>query len=99
MSEPKHSVDLIRVAQGILRSPGLAPTLRRAAQLRDTALSFQTAALAALNLPTAADLATIGGRLRQVSQRLEVLEDALDRVDRNVTRLQPGVPAGGSERG
>jgi hypothetical protein len=81
-------MDLMKIAQSVLRSPGLAPAVQRGMELRDAALSLQTAVLGALNLPTASDLATVAGRLRQLSQRLESLEDTVDRVDRNVTRIQ-----------
>lgn len=47
----------------------------------------QEAALGALNLPSASDLERLTRRLRAVSQRLEGIEDGLDRLEQ---RIQTG---------
>jgi predicted nucleic acid-binding Zn-ribbon protein len=41
----------------------------------------QTVAMGALNLPSAADIERLTRRLRSVSQRLEGLEDGVERLD------------------
>ncbi len=43
--------------------------------------------MSALNLPSAADLERLTRRLRSVSQRLEGIEDGVDRVDERLTTL------------
>ena len=42
--------------------------------------------MGALNLPSAADIERVTRRLRSVSQRLEGIEDAIDRLDERVAR-------------
>jgi chromosome segregation ATPase len=51
----------------------------------------QEVALSALNLPSASDLERLTRRLRSVSQRLEAIEDVLDRMERRVEELD-GTP-------
>jgi hypothetical protein len=46
--------------------------------------------MGALNLPSAADLERLTRRLRSVSQRLEGIEDGLDRIDDRVRSLGQG---------
>ena len=40
--------------------------------------------MGALNIPSAADIERLTRRLRSVAQRLEGIEDALDRLDRRL---------------
>lgn len=80
-------VDAIKAAHAIVRHPAVRSVVERGFEARDQALRAQTALLAALNLPTAEELATVAARLRSLSQRLESLEDAVERVDQNVHRL------------
>ena len=49
--------------------------------------------MGALNLPSAADIERVTRRLRSLSQRLEGIEDAIDRLDERVA------DAGGSSSG
>jgi predicted nucleic acid-binding Zn-ribbon protein len=51
---------------------------------RERAMRAQEAALGALNLPSASDLERLTRRLRSVSQRLEGIEDGLDRVEQRI---------------
>src|SRR5215207_2683288 len=51
---------------------------------RQRAVSAQETAMSALNLPSAADLERLTRRLRSVSQRLEGIEDGVDRLDRRL---------------
>jgi len=83
------SIDSIKVFHGLVRNPVFAAVVKRGLRVRDTALQAQESLLGLLNLPTAAELNAVATRLRSISQRLEMLEDALDRVDRSVNRLTP----------
>jgi hypothetical protein len=66
----------------LLESPLLTGALGRAFDAREKASQAQEVALSALNIPTAADVERLTRRLRSVSNRLEGIEDGLDRLDR-----------------
>src|SRR4051794_11667884 len=70
-----------KLAQDLLENPLFANTLARAFEAREKALQAQTVAMGALNLPSAADLERLTRRLRSVSQRLEGIEDGVERLD------------------
>lgn len=70
-----------RLAQDLLENPMVSGALTRAFDAREKAVQAQEIAMGALNLPSAADLERLTRRLRSVSQRLEGIEDGLDRVD------------------
>ena len=55
-----------------------------ALEARGRAIKAQEAAMGALNLPSASDVERLTRRLRSVSQRLEAIEDSLDRVSDRV---------------
>ena len=46
--------------------------------------------MGALNLPSAADIERVTRRLRSVSQRLEGIEDSIDRLDERVAGATSG---------
>ncbi len=46
--------------------------------------------MGALNIPSAADIERLTRRLRSVAQRLEGIEDALDRLDRRLENIGNG---------
>lgn len=69
-----------KLAQDLLKSPLVSGTLTAAFDARERATRAQELALAALNLPSAADLERLTRRLRSLSQRIEGLEDGLDRI-------------------
>jgi septal ring factor EnvC (AmiA/AmiB activator) len=71
----------------LLENPVLTGAIGRAFDAREKAAQAQEAALAALNLPSAADIERLTRRLRSVSQRLEGIEDSVARLDR---ALSPG---------
>ena len=71
-----------RLAQDLLENPLVTGALTRAFEAREKAVSAQGTAMSALNLPSAADLERLTRRLRSVSQRLEGIEDGVDRLDR-----------------
>ena len=73
-----------RLAQELLESPLVSGALSRAFEAREKAAQAQEVAMGALNLPSAGDLERLTRRVRSVSQRLEGIEDALDRVDERV---------------
>jgi CRP-like cAMP-binding protein len=70
-----------RLAQDLLENPLVNGAIARAFEAREKATQAQEAALGALNIPTAADIERLTRRVRSVSQRLEGIEDAVDRLD------------------
>ena len=71
-----------KLAQDLLENPLVTGAISRAFDAREKAVSAQETAMSALNLPSAADLERLTRRLRSVSQRLEGIEDGVDRLDR-----------------
>ena len=71
-----------KLAQDLLENPLITNAIGRAFDAREKAVSAQETAMSALNLPSAADLERLTRRLRSVSQRLEGIEDGVDRLDR-----------------
>jgi septal ring factor EnvC (AmiA/AmiB activator) len=65
--------------------------LSAALETRERAMRAQEVAMSALNLPSASDIERLTRRLRSVSQRLEGVEDVLDRLERGVEALD-GAP-------
>jgi chromosome segregation ATPase len=82
-----------KVAQELLENPLVNSAITRAFEARERAVQAQEAALGALNLPTAADVERLTRRLRAVSQRMEGIEDAVDKLDQHLAALTQ--PAGG----
>jgi hypothetical protein len=76
-----------RFAQELLENPVVSGTLQRAFEAREKAVQAQEVAMGALNLPSAADLERLTRRIRSVGQRLEGIEDGLDRMDERVAGL------------
>ena len=70
-----------KLAQELLENPFLTGALSKAFDAREKAAQAQEVAMGALNLPSASDLERLTRRLRSVSQRLEGIEDAVDRLD------------------
>jgi uncharacterized coiled-coil protein SlyX len=71
-----------KLAQDLLENPLVTGAITRAFEARERAVAAQETAMSALNLPSAADLERLTRRLRSVSQRLEGIEDGVDRLDR-----------------
>ena len=69
------------LAQALLDSNVLENAVHAAFGAREKALEAQQAAMAALNLPAAADVERLERRVRSLSRRLEEVEDELDRVN------------------
>jgi hypothetical protein len=76
-----------KLAQDLLENPMVARALSAAFETRERATRAQEVAMGALNLPSASDLERLTRRLRSVSQRLEGLEDGLDRVEQRIDDL------------
>src|ERR1044071_1096502 len=70
-----------KLAQDLLENPLVNGAIARAFTARERAGQAQEAALGALNIPSAADIERLTRRLRSVSQRLEGIEDGVDRLD------------------
>jgi CRP-like cAMP-binding protein len=85
-----------KLAQDLLENPLVNSAITRAFSARERAGQAQEAALGALNLPTAADVERLTRRLRSVSQRLEGIEDGVDRLDDRLASLNSD-PLGGVE--
>jgi CRP-like cAMP-binding protein len=73
-----------KLAQDLLDNPLVSTALTRAFDARERAVQAQEAAMGALNIPSAADIERLTRRLRSVAQRLEGIEDSLDRLDRRL---------------
>ena len=76
-----------KFAQDLLENPLVSSTITRAFEARERAVQAQEAAMGALNLPSAADIERLTRRLRSVSQRLEGIEDGVDRLDQRFESL------------
>ncbi|HYI35369.1 MAG TPA: hypothetical protein VEX39_02090 [Thermoleophilaceae bacterium] len=74
-----------RIAEELVGNPVVSGAIGRALEAREKAVLAQEAAMGALNLPSAADIERLTRRLRSVSQRLEGIEDALDRLEDKTT--------------
>jgi chromosome segregation ATPase len=70
-----------KLAEDLMANPLVAGAIQRAFDAREKASSAQEAALGALMLPSAADIERLTRRVRSVSQRLEGIEDGVDRLD------------------
>jgi predicted RNase H-like nuclease (RuvC/YqgF family) len=75
-------------AQALLDSNVLENAVAAAFGAREKALEAQHAAMSALNLPSAGDLERLERRVRSLSQRLEEVEDQIDRVARDLAELR-----------
>ncbi len=76
-----------KMAEDLLANPIVSGAIARAFDAREKAVAVQEATLAALNVPSAADIERLARRVRSVSQRLEGIEDGIDRVDDRLSGL------------
>lgn len=76
-----------KLAQDLLSNPLVNGAIARAFEAREKATQAQEVAFGALNIPSAADLERLTRRVRSVSQRLEGIEDGVDRLDETLTKL------------
>lgn len=70
-----------RLAEELVASSVVSRAVSGALEAREKAVQAQEAAMGAFNIPSAADIERLTRRLRSVSQRLEGIEDALDRLE------------------
>ena len=81
-----------KIAEELISNSVVNAAIARAFEAREKAVQAQEAAMGALNLPSAADIERVTRRIRSVSQRLEGIEDAIDRLDERVTGAAAGPP-------
>jgi chromosome segregation ATPase len=96
MTEPRQDEDFLermsaraeealgKVAEELISNPVVNGAISRAFEAREKAVQAQVTAMGALNLPSAADIERVTRRLRSLSQRLEGIEDAIDRLEERV---------------
>jgi len=84
-----------KFAEELIANPVVNGALTRAFEAREKAVQAQEAAMGALGIPSAADVERVTRRLRSVSQRLEGIEDSLDRLEE---RLGAATPSAGRDR-
>src|SRR3954447_15032808 len=87
-----------KLAQDLLENPLVNGAISRAFEARERAGQAQEAAMGALNIPSAADVERLTRRLRSVSQRLEGIEDGVDRLDQRLEALNRPALSGAEER-
>jgi predicted nucleic acid-binding Zn-ribbon protein len=76
-----------KFAQELLQHPVVHGAVSVIFETRERAGRAQEVAMTALNLPSAADIERLTRRMRSVSQRIEGLEDGLDRMNAKADQL------------
>lgn len=76
------------LAQILVDNPWMNQALQIALGARERASQASASAIRNLNLPTGNDVDRLARRLRAVSERLEEVEDTLDRVTRELAELR-----------
>jgi chromosome segregation ATPase len=76
------------LAQYLIDNPWTNQALQVAFGARERASQAGATAIRNLNLPTGQDVDRLARRLRAVSERLEAVEDTLDRLTREVAELR-----------
>jgi chromosome segregation ATPase len=76
-----------KLAQELLENPLVSGAITRAFDAREKAVQAQEVAFSALNIPSAADIERLTRRVRSVSQRLEGIEDGVDRLDERLASV------------
>ena len=79
-----------KLAQDLLENPLVNGAIARAFEAREKAAQAQEVAMGALNLPSAADLERLTRRVRSLAQRLEGIEDGVDRLDERLAKASAG---------
>jgi predicted nucleic acid-binding Zn-ribbon protein len=82
-----------KLAQDLLENPLVNGAIARAFEAREKAAQAQEVAFGALNIPSASDIERLTRRVRSVSQRLEGIEDGVDRLDERLAGLQGALDA------
>src|SRR3954465_7650644 len=84
-----------KIAEELIANPVVNGAISRAFDAREKAVQAQEAAMGARNLPSAADIERLTRRLRSLSQRLEGIEDAIDRLEERLAGLAGQEPLAG----
>jgi septal ring factor EnvC (AmiA/AmiB activator) len=79
-----------RIAEELIANPVVNGAIARAFDAREKAVQAQEVAMGALNLPSAADIERVTRRLRSLSQRLEGIEDSIDRLEERLAAAGAG---------
>jgi len=87
-TEPRGESSLADLAQLLVENPWMNQALHLAFGVRERASEAGTAVIRNLNLPTGNDVDRLARRMRAMSERLEEVEDALDRLGREVAELR-----------
>jgi hypothetical protein len=82
------------LAQLLLDNPWLNQALQVAFDARERASHASAQAMRGVGVSSTSEVDRLGRRLRAVSERLESLEDAVDRIERRLTELQKGSSSG-----
>jgi len=88
-----------RLTEELIANPVVNRAITGAFEAREKAVQAQDAAMGALNLPSAADVERLTRRLRSVSQRLEGIEDSLDRLEERAGSAASAAAASAQDRG
>jgi chromosome segregation ATPase len=88
-----------RLAQDLLENPLVNGAIARAFEAHEKAAAAQEVAYGALNIPSAADIERLTRRVRSLSQRLEGIEDGVDRLDERLAGLQASLDGVAKELG
>lgn len=86
-----------RAFSELLDNPILTGAIGRAFDAREKAAQAQELAMGALNLPSASDIERLTRRLRSFSQRIEGIEDGIDRLDRTLAAKTASATGGASQ--
>jgi chromosome segregation ATPase len=81
-----------RLADDLLENTVVNAAVQRALTAREKMAQAQETAMDALNLPSASNLEKLERRLRSVSQRLEQIEEGVDRLDRRIEDVSEASP-------
>ena len=97
MSTPFEQVSeqVTKALEPLVDQPLTQRLLTEASALRNRTVRAQEATLAALNLPTAADLAKLERRIKSLSDALGDITDRLDRLETQVRRIEKAGDAEG----
>jgi hypothetical protein len=81
-----------KIAEELIANPVVNGAIARALEAREKAVLAQEAAMGMLNIPSAADVERVTRRLRSLSQRLEGIEDAIDRLEERLAAASAASP-------
>jgi ABC-type cobalamin transport system ATPase subunit len=76
-----------KLADDLLENSVINSAIQRALGARDRMAQAQETAMDALNIPSAANLDKVARRIRSIAQRLEDVEDGVEKLDRRLTQI------------